>query len=156
MADTYRVQRTVTIAAPPERVHLQIADFRRWTAWSPWEDVDPALQREYSGPEAGAGAVYRWSGNRRAGTGRMEIVESVPPRLVRIDLHFEKPFRARNETVFLIEPEGTGSSVTWVMTGKVTLGTKVMSLFSSMDRMLGPDFEKGLTRLKTVSEARAA
>ncbi len=118
MADTYTVQRTVTIDAPPERVHLQIADFHRWTAWSPWEDVDPDLERSYAGPESGAGAVYRWSGNRKAGTGRMEIAESVPPRLVRIDLTFEKPFKARNETVFRIEPAGEGSRVTWTMTGK--------------------------------------
>ena len=156
MADTYTVQRALTIDAPPERVHVQIADFHRWTAWSPWEDVDPNLERSYSGPESGTGAVYRWSGNRKAGTGRMEIAESVPPSLVRIDLTFEKPFRARNETVFRVEPEGTGCRVTWSMTGKVTLGTRVMSLFGSMDKLLGRDFEKGLARLKTVSESPTA
>ena len=156
MADTYTVQRTLTIDAPPERVHLHIANFHRWTAWSPWEDVDPALDRQYSGPEFGVGAVYRWAGNRRAGSGTMGIVESVPPNLVRIDLNFEKPFKARNDTAFRIEPEGTGSRVTWTMTGKVTFGTKVMSLFGSMDKLLGRDFEKGLARLKAVSEAPAA
>ena len=155
MADSYTVERSVTIDAPPERVHLQIADFHRWTAWSPWEDVDPALQRHYAGPESGRGAVYRWSGNRKAGTGQMEIMESLPPSLVRIDLRFEKPFRARNETSFRVEPEGSGSRVTWTMTGKVTLGTRVMSLFGSMDKLLGSDFEKGLARLKTVSETTA-
>ena len=156
MADTYTVQRTQTIDAPPERVHLHIADFHRWTAWSPWEDVDPALERHYAGPESGPGAVYRWSGNRKAGSGTMEIIESVPPNLVRIDLRFEKPFKAHNETAFRIQPEGTGSRVTWTMTGNVTFGTRVMSLFGSMDKLLGRDFEKGLARLKTVSEAPVA
>lgn len=52
------------MAAPPERVYEQIVDFHRWTAWSPWEAVDPSMHREYSGVEFGVGAVYSWSGNR--------------------------------------------------------------------------------------------
>ncbi len=155
MADTYTVERSVTIDAPPDRVHPHVADFHRWPAWSPWEDVDPALQRTYSGPGSGPGAVYQWSGNRRAGRGRMEITESVPARFVRVDLQFEKPFKARNDTSFTIEPDGAGSRVTWSMTGKMTLVTKVMGVFSSMDAFLGRDFEKGLARLKAVSETPA-
>lgn len=155
MADTYTVERSVTIDAPPDRVHPHVADFHRWTAWSPWEDVDPALQRTYAGPGSGPGAVYQWSGNRRAGRGRMEITESVPPRFVRVDLQFEKPFKARNDTSFTIEPDGAGSRVTWSMTGKTTLVTRVMGVFSSMDAFLGRDFEKGLARLKAVSETPA-
>ena len=30
--------------------------------------------------------------------------------------------------------------------------TKVMGIFKSMDTFLGPDFEKGLARLKTTAE----
>ena len=153
MADTYTVQRSVLVDAPPERIHLHVADFHRWTAWSPWEDVDPALHREYGGAESGVGAAYRWSGNRRAGRGQMEITESSPPELVRVDLRFEKPFKAHNETWFEITPEDAGSRVTWTMTGDLTLATKVMGLFTSMDTFLGRDFEKGLARLKTVSES---
>lgn len=156
MADTYTVERAVSIDAPPERVHLHVADFHRWAAWSPWEDVDPGMQRYYEGPESGSGAVYRWSGNRRAGRGRMEITESEPPRFVRLDLRFEKPFKARNDTWFQIVPDGAGSRVTWTMTGALTPVTRVMGVFSSMDKFLGPDFEKGLARLKAVSESPAA
>ncbi|SDS46767.1 Polyketide cyclase / dehydrase and lipid transport [Friedmanniella luteola] len=156
MADTYTVSRTLVVDAPPERVHAQLADFHRWAAWSPWEDVDPALERSYEGAGSGVGAVYRWSGNRRAGRGRMEITESRPPALVRVDLTFEKPFKAHNDTWFEVVPEGAGSRVTWTMTGRLTVVTRLMGLFSSMDKFLGPDFEKGLQRLKTVSESAAA
>jgi uncharacterized protein YndB with AHSA1/START domain len=150
--DTYVVERSVTIQAPPERVYDQVADFRRWPRWSPWEDVDPELRRTYSGAETGTGSVYTWSGNRRAGRGRMQIVEATPPSRVRIDLVFEKPFKAHNDTVFTIAPTDSGSRVTWTMTGTKTLMTRVMGIFTSMEDFLGPDFEKGLARLRTSSE----
>lgn len=153
MADnTYTVERSATIDAPPARVFDQIADFHNWTRWSPWEDVDPALTRTYSGAESGIGAVYSWSGNRKAGQGRMEIIDAVEPSKVQIDLLFEKPWKARNDTVLTIQPHGSGSRVSWSMTGKNTLVTKVMSIFTSMDAILGPDFEKGLSRLKGATE----
>ncbi len=154
-ADTYSVQRSVTIDAPPARIYDQIVNFHNWTSWSPWEDIDPALHRTYSGPESGTGAVYDWSGNRRAGQGRMQITDAKASERVQIDLVFEKPWKARNDTVFTISPEGSGSRVTWSMTGTNTLMTKVMSIFRSMDKLLGPDFEKGLARLKATTEKSA-
>ena len=153
MADnTYTVQRSVTIDAPPERVYQQVADFHAWLNWSPWEGLDPDLRRTYSGPDAGTGAVYAWSGNRKAGQGRMQITEATKPSTVRIDLVFEKPFKGHNETVFSIQPEATGSRVTWTMIGQKTLMTRVMGIFVSMEKFLGPDFEKGLAQLKTTAE----
>ncbi|CAA9405807.1 MAG: hypothetical protein AVDCRST_MAG75-2430 [uncultured Propionibacteriaceae bacterium] len=150
--DTYTVERAAIIDAPPARIYGQIADFHNWPHWSPWEDVDPELKRSYSGAESGTGAVYSWSGNRKAGQGRMEIVQASEPSRVHINLVFEKPWKARNDTVFRIDPEGSKSRVTWSMSGRRTLATKVMGVFTSMDKMLGPDFEKGLARLKATTE----
>jgi uncharacterized protein YndB with AHSA1/START domain len=153
MADTFTVERSTTIAAPPEAIHPHIVDLRRWVAWSPWEDLDPDIERSYSGPETGIGSSYAWSGNKKAGKGTMEIIDAEAPRTVRITLRFEKPFKAESETFFTVTPEGAGSTVTWTLTGKNTLMTKVFGLFKSMDSMIGPDFEKGLARLKQVSES---
>jgi uncharacterized protein YndB with AHSA1/START domain len=154
--DTYTVERSATIDAPPARVYEQIADFHHWRNWSPWEKVDPELKRVYSGAEAGVGAVYGWSGNRKAGQGRMEITETAHPSRIRIDLVFEKPWKARSDIVFTIRPEGSGSHVTWTMTGRKTLMTTVMGIFTSMDKMIGPDFERGLAQLKATTEKPAA
>jgi len=154
--DTYTVERSTTIDAPPARVYSQVADFHNWTRWSPWEGIDPDLERTYSGAESGTGAVYRWSGNRRAGRGRMQITDAAEPSKVQIDLVFEKPWKARNDTVFTIRPEGSGSRVTWSMTGKKTLMTKAMGLVKSMDAFLGPDFESGLAKLKVTAETSTA
>lgn len=150
--DTYTVERSIPVAAPPERLYELVADFHRWPEWSPWEDIDPAMQRSYSGADSGVGAAYAWSGNRKAGQGRMEIIKVVEPSVVAIDLAFEKPWKARNDTAFAITPEGSGSRVTWTMTGRKTFMTRVMGIFRSMDALLGPDFEKGLARLRTAAE----
>lgn len=151
--DTFTVVRSTTINAPPARVYNEIADFHRWPRWSPWEDLDPHMQRSYSGPESGRGATYNWSGNRRAGQGQMQIVEASEPSRISIDLRFDRPFSSRNGIDFTIEPSGPGSRVVWSMTGKRTLITKLMGMFKSMDAMVGPDFERGLDRLKTTTEA---
>jgi uncharacterized protein YndB with AHSA1/START domain len=154
---TYTVRRATTVQAPAGKVFEQIEDFRRWTAWSPWEDLDPDLRRTYSGADSGQGAVYEWSGNRKAGSGRMEITETRRPSVVVVDLRFIKPFKAHNTTTFSLEPQGDdATTVTWTMTGQRTLATKMMGIFSSMDKMIGPDFEKGLARLKGVVEAPTA
>jgi uncharacterized protein YndB with AHSA1/START domain len=150
--DTYTVERSTRIEAPPERIYEQLADFHNWPNWSPWEGLDPDMKRTYSGAEAGTGAVYAWSGNRKAGQGQMRMTSADEPSTVRVDLAFEKPFKSRSETAFSVEPDGTGSRVTWSMTGEQTLMTKAMGIFKSMDKMIGPDFEKGLAQLKAVTE----
>ena len=153
MASSFEVTRSTSIAADPARVHDLIDDFHEWTAWSPWEDVDPDLQRTYSGAVSGVGAHYAWKGNRKAGEGSMEIIGSGPDR-IEIELAFLKPFRNTQQVEFQLTPTSTGSDVTWRMAGEH--GGLLMTLFSkvvSMDRLIGKDFEKGLTRLKAVAEA---
>lgn len=151
MADTYTVERSRTIDAPADQVYALIEDFRSWPRWSPWEDVDPDLQRSYSGPPAGPGAVYAWSGNRKAGAGRMEIVAAERPTLVEIALDFDKPFKSSNRTSFVLTPQGDRTEVLWRMVGPRPLLMKVFGLFFSMEKLVGGDFEKGLDRLAAAA-----
>ena len=153
MSDTYTVQRSATIDAPADQVYAHIIDFHQWEAWSPWDDMDPAMEKTYSGADAGVGAKYAWSGNRKVGQGSMEITDAADSSTVAIALEFLKPFKASNTTLFSLQPSGAGTQVTWAMTGKKTFMTRVMGIFKSMDSMVGPDFEKGLGRLKSVVEA---
>jgi len=148
----FTVTRTTTIAAPEEKVRALVEDFRAWRQWSPWEDLDPQLSRSYTGPETGVGAHYAWRGNRRAGTGSMEIVAATPDSL-RIALAFLKPWRATNDVVFGFEPDGDGTRVTWTMSGTHTGLARVFALFMNFDKFIGRDFEKGLARLKEHAEA---
>jgi Polyketide cyclase / dehydrase and lipid transport len=153
--DTYRVERSTTIAADPQPIYDRLVDFRSWRDWSPWEDLDPDQERSFTGADSGVGAGYAWSGNRKAGRGSMRIMQAEAPTEVRIALEFEKPFRSSNTIDFSLTPEAPDRTrVRWAMTGPRTLATKVMGLFTSMDKMVGPDFEKGLARLKDVVETR--
>lgn len=150
---SFRIERRARIEAPPERVFALLDDFRRWEGWSPWEKLDPALQRSYGGPASGVGATYGWTGNKQVGEGRMEITESTPPGRLVIKLDFLKPFEAHNTTEFLLQPADGGTTLTWSMVGESPFMMKVMSLFMSMDKMVGRDFEKGLAGIKALAEA---
>jgi Polyketide cyclase / dehydrase and lipid transport len=151
MAD-FEVVRSTTIGAPAERVHGLIDDFHAWRAWSPWEDVDPDLRRDYSGAESGVGARYAWEGNRKAGKGDMEIVGSTPER-IDVRLTFEKPWKATNAVAFTLVPAGDGATdVTWRMSGTQRGLSALFGRFVSMDRLVGKDFEKGLARMKAAAE----
>lgn len=150
--DTFRIERSIRIAAPPEKIFALIGDFRNWEAWSPWEKKDPDMKRLYSGPPRGTGASYEWEGDRRIGHGRMEIVEAVPARKLEIDLEFFSPMEARNKAEFRLTPEGEATHVTWAMYGTQTYAGKLISVFMSMEKMVGPDFEAGLSALKAVAE----
>jgi uncharacterized protein YndB with AHSA1/START domain len=147
MPATYTVVRSRTIQAPVEQVYPLIADFHQWTRWSPWEDVDPELHRDYSGPESGVGAVYAWSGNRKAGAGRMEIVRAEENRLVHVALDFEKPFKSNNQTTFTLEPQGDSTLVRWQMIGPRPLFMRVFGFLFNFEKLVGGDFERGLERM---------
>ena len=150
--DSFRVQRTASIKAPPEKIFPLISDFRGWGAWSPWEKLDPAMKRTHSGTASGKGAVYEWAGAGEVGAGRMEIVAAAPPSALKIKLDFLKPFEAHNFAEFTLEPKGDATSVTWAMYGPNTYVSKLMSAFFSMDSMVGKSFETGLANLKAATE----
>ena len=152
----FRIARSRTVAAAPDALHAYVNDFHHWPAWSPWEKLDPAMKREYSGAPAGPGAVYSWSGNDQVGEGRMTITDSQPPRSVTIRLEFLKPWAATNTTQFDFTPSGTGTNVTWAMTGHNNFMAKAFSVFMDMDKMVGPDFERGLANLEAAVAARPA
>jgi hypothetical protein len=152
-SNTFRIARSTRIGAPAEKVYPFIADFHRWTAWSPWENLDPALKRSYSGADQGIGAVYAWEGNNKVGAGRMEITEATASSRVALNLDFLRPFRASNTVVFTLEPDADGTLVTWNMQGHLPYMAKVMHTLMNVDKMVGKDFEKGLAGLKSASES---
>jgi uncharacterized protein YndB with AHSA1/START domain len=150
----YAVTRSKTMTAPPDVVYAELVDFHRWPRWSPWEKRDPAMTREYSGPRSGQGAVYSWKGNSDVGEGRMTITDTRPGEQIVIQLDFLEPMAATSITEFKLAPSGQGgSNVMWTMTGNHNFVGKAMSIFMSMDKMVGNDFEAGLAKLDSVTAA---
>ena len=150
--DTFRVQRSAAIKAPPEKIFPLINDFRQWSTWSPYEHKDPAMKRTYSPATSGRGAVYEWEGDKNVGAGRITITDTSPPSKVLIDLDMLKPFAASNKVEFTLVPNGDGTNVTWEMQGGVPYFAKIIHVFVDMDRMVGKDFETGLANLKSSAE----
>jgi uncharacterized protein YndB with AHSA1/START domain len=154
--DNFRVQRSVSIKAPPEKIFALINDFHAWSAWSPYEKKDPGMKRTFDGAPAGKGAIYAWDGDKNVGTGRMEITDATSPSKIVIKLDFFKPFEGHNTAEFTMEPaKGSGGDntvVTWAMYGPSAFMMKVMGIFMNMDNMIGNDFAVGLANLKAIAE----
>lgn len=150
--NTFRVQRSIDIDAPADKIFPLINDYRNWGSWSPYEHVDPAMQRTFSGAPSGKGSVYEWRGNKNIGHGRMEILDTAPPSKVVIKLDFFSPFEAHNMAEFIMQPKGNATNVTWAMHGPVPFMAKMIHMFMNMDRMVGGQFQQGLVSMKAVAE----
>ena len=150
--DTFQVQRSTVIKAPPDKIFALIQDFHHWGAWSPYEKRDPDMKRTYGGPESGKGSMYAWEGNSKVGAGRIEILDATAPSKVTIKLDFIKPFEGHNTAEFTMLPQGDSTNVTWAMYGPNPYIAKVMQSVFNMDEMIGKDFADGLANLKTAAE----
>jgi uncharacterized protein YndB with AHSA1/START domain len=155
-SEDFKVTRSATVNAPPDKVFEQVNDFHKWEAWSPWAKMDPNMKANYSGAPSGVGSVYSWTGNDEVGEGKMTISQSHPSEHIAIDLEFIKPFAAKNLTEFMFQPGGDKTNVTWTMTGKKNFMMKAFCMIMDMDKTVGGDFEKGLAQMKTVVESSLA
>ena len=150
--DRFSIRRGATIKAPPEKIFSLINDFHQWGSWSPWENKDPAMKRTFSGAASGRGAVYAWDGNKNVGSGRMEILDASSPSKIVIKLDFFAPFEACNTAEFNMLPQGDTTGVDWLMHGPASFMSKLMQVFMNIDKMVGKDFEAGLSNLKKLTE----
>jgi hypothetical protein len=152
---TLRVTRSRNLAAAPDVVFSHVSNFHKWSDWSPWDKLDPNMTQEFSGPEAGTGAQYDWSGNSEVGQGRMTITDCQPNESLTIKLEFLKPWEGISTTQFDFTPSVGGTTVTWTMTGERHFLCKLMGLFFNLETMIGDEFEKGLATLDTVTAAES-
>jgi len=152
--DTFHVQRSINIQAPPEKIFGVLNDFHQSASWSPYEKKDPAMKRAFSGPESGKGAVYQFEGNKEVGKGRLTITDTTPPSKVVLALDMDEPFEGHNIVEYTLDAKGGSTNVTWAIHGQQPYIGKVMSLFIDCDKMIGKDFEVGLANLKALSETK--
>lgn len=146
------VKRSLKINAKREEIFAIINDFKQWALWSPYEK-DPQMSKVFEGSENGAGAIYKWSGDKNVGEGEITILETTPPNELIMKLHMIRPFDALNDVRFSIENDGADESlVTWELKAPASLFARVMANFVNMDKMIGGDFEIGLARLKAICE----
>ena len=147
------VQRQAAINAPPEKVFALVDGYKRFNEWSPWAELDPKTQYTFEGPESGVGAKMSWASNDPdVGAGSQVITESVPNSRVGVDLDFGA--MGKSQAYWDLTPEGTGTSATWGFKMKLDgLMDRWFGLL--MDHFIGPDYEKGLARVKVLAEREA-
>lgn len=153
--DTFVIERSIDIQAPPQVIYPLINDLHNFPLWSPYDNVDPAMRRSFSGAPNGQGAVYAWQGNAQVGSGRLEIIEAIPYSRVVMTLDYVEPIVAHNMSEFTLQPSGNQTKVTWRMHGPAPFLSKVMSLFFSIDNTIGPQFELGLANLRRLTDKQA-
>ena len=152
----FHIERSIIVGTPPSVAFAQVNDLHAWAAWSPWEKLDPKMEKTFSGPSTGPGSSYAWkSESGKVGQGRMTIEKSEPPARVIVKLEFIKPFAATNTVTFTFDDTSEGTKVTWAMDGHNSFMGKAFSLLMNMDKMVGGDFERGLTSLKALAEAKS-
>ena len=147
----FRITRRAVISAAPAAVFAQVNDLHQWQTWSPWEKLDPAMTRRFSGPAAGVGASYAWAGDRKVGKGHMTITDSRAPELVKLRLDFESPMESTCDSVFELKPDGNQTAVTWTMSGKNNFVGRLFCMFLNMDKAVGAQFEEGLANLQKAT-----
>ncbi len=144
--------RSISIDSPQSTVFTLVNGFHAFERWSPWHEKDPAMQYELTGPAAGVGAGMRWqSAVPEVGSGAQEIVESRPFSRLETVVDFGAPGTAR--TAFDIEDNQEGSRVTWSL--DIDFGYHLPGRYFGLflDDVAGPDYERGLERLKALAES---
>lgn len=146
------VERSIVINAPPSTVFALINDFRKFNLWSPWAKLDPNTQYTFSGPDSGVGAKMAWhSENRDVGSGQQQILASTPDQHIQTALNFGDMGTAF--ATFDLAATDAGTRVTWGFDNDN--GYNIIGRYFGlmMDKMIGPDFERGLANLKTLAES---
>lgn len=150
--NSFRVQRSTTINATPEKVFPFINDLRSWDAWSSDTGGNKTVQKIYSGPARGRGAAAEWNGSGRDGAAKMTIVESVAPSKVSVQVDWVKPFKAHNLNEFTFQARGEETEVEWSIQASNLYAMKVIGIFVDIPSEFGKHMESGLKNLKRVVE----
>lgn len=149
--DDFVVSRSRVIEAPPERLFPLIEDLRAFNTWNPFVAGDTEMPLSYEGAVKGAGAVNRF-GPGKGGAGTLSVVAVEPPSHVAMKLDMVAPIEAHNDIDFRLQPEGTGTRVTWSMRGRVPFLAKILHVVIDMDSMVGGQMQTGLAALARKTE----
>jgi uncharacterized protein YndB with AHSA1/START domain len=147
-----QVERATVIKAPPSEVFALVNSFENFNDWSPWYERDPNGDYRVEGPPEGVGARMIWSSEKPdVGKGSQEIIESVPESLVRTKLDFGDMGDAN--AFFQLEARGEDSThLVWGF--RSDLGLNPVSRYFGLmfERWIGPDYEQGLAKPKSIAE----
>lgn len=145
------IERSIEIKGNPANAYNLINRITEWKQWSPWHKLDTNAKWIYSEQTEGTGAWYTWESEvRNVGSGKLTITNSKPYEIISTALQFEKMTPAHSD--FIFTPTTDGYKLTWTMDSDMGLNPIGRWFGVFMDRMIGPDYEKGLQAIKEISE----
>lgn len=149
----YTIAREVSVNATADTLFPYLNNQEKVNSWMPWKDMDAGLKMTFEGPTDGVGAKSLWQSEGRMGVGSAEVIESIPNQSVKTKITYVKPMAFTQVSEMSLSPGPDGSTkVRWAVTGHNNLLGRVMCLFMDMDKMVGTNFEQGLSKLKTSAE----
>ena len=152
VSKTYHVERSIVINASKEKVWSNTSTLHGLNSWSPWLEIDPNVKVTYEGEDGTVGAKYKWEGNGDVGQGEQTISKIEEPNSFGTHIHFLKPMNDEADAHIDLADEAGSTKVTWTLDGEYSYPKNVMQLFFDMDKMIGDQYNKGLNKLKTLSE----
>jgi len=152
----YHVERSIGINAPQELVFRQVQYWKNWTAWSPWAEHDSTMKVTVEGIDGRDGSVYHWEGDPKiTGSGEMTNTGVTPNEKMTYHLHFMVPWESESDGHVEVEKISEDSTkATWAFYGDYPFPWNAMLLFMPMEKMMGPNFERGMELLKEVCEKK--
>ncbi|WP_222984451.1 SRPBCC family protein [Flagellimonas meishanensis] len=150
---TYNVSRSIEISRPKSDVFDNLRFLKNQDAWSPWNKKDPNMEKKFTGTDGQVGATSYWNGNKDVGEGEQELTKIVDGERIESELRFLKPWKSTSDAYLTTEEiDASTTRVTWGFSGKNKFPMSIMMLFMNMDKMVGKDFEEGLSSLKQTLE----
>ena len=144
------LERSTTIDASKDFVYEHVSTFAGMNEWSPWTEKDPEMTSSIEGEDGAIGTVYKWSGNDDVGVGSQTITE-LGDGMIKTHMVFEGMGEA-DATIQLTEADGK-TTATWHYDQDVTFPGTIFMMFVDMEEMLGPDYQKGMDKLKELVES---
>ena len=142
----FQLEIDINIQASSDAIYALIANLKRWPDWSPWS-VGRNDKVVFSWGDDGKS--YQWE-DEVIGKGSMVKIKDTPSALS-FAIAFEKPYKSKATTSFLIEQISDRScKVTWKMDGNVPWF--LFFLIPSIKGAISLDYWNGLNMLKHLAE----
>lgn len=148
------ISREIVIQATPEVLFPYINNSKKMNAWMPWQESDPQVKMQYSGPEEGVGSKSSWESPGKMGVGNAVVIESVPNQSVKTQLTYTKPMEMVQLAEVTLTPVEGGTQVKWSVDGHNGFLFRLIGVILNVEKTVGGEFEKGLLNLKHQVESK--
>lgn len=146
-------EKSIIIDAPIEIVWLHVNSLSAIDTWSPWNDYDPQMKKVLTGTDGEVGAKQQWeSKHEKVGKGSQTISKIEAPNLIETTLKFYEPYESEAKGYIKLFDENGTTKVSWGFSSEMPYPFNVTKLFMNMEKMMGEEWQNGLTKLKKKCE----